>query len=113
MATIPLSQGQQATIDDADLALVSQFRWFYRAEKDKCSGYAARKDKVNGKVTTCYLHRFLMNPPPGREVIFLNHDKLDCRRENLHIATVEEARQHHRVRRDSQTGHKGVRYHPQ
>ena len=40
-------------------------------------------------------------------------DRRDCRRENLRVVTIGEARQHHRVRRDSQTGIKGVRYHPE
>ena len=48
--------------------------------------------------------------PPGHEAIFLNHDRLDCRRENLRIATKEEARQHHRVRKDCQAKHKGMTF---
>ena len=69
-----------------------------------------RHARVDGKTQTFYLHRVIMNPPPGREVIFLNHDRLDCRRENLRIATREEARQHHRMRSDCKTGAKGVRF---
>jgi hypothetical protein len=39
-----------------------------------------------------------------------NHDRLDCRRENLRVVSKEEVRRHHRVRRDSKRGVKGVRY---
>jgi hypothetical protein len=53
-----------------------------------------------------------MKPPIGHEVIFKNHDRLDCRRENLAVVTKEEARRHHRVRRDSGSGIKGVRFNP-
>jgi hypothetical protein len=53
-----------------------------------------------------------MEPPPGQEAIFLSHDRLDCRRESLRIVSKQEARQHHRVRRDSRSGVKGVRYNP-
>jgi hypothetical protein len=35
---------------------------------------------------------------------------LDCRRSNLKVVSKEEARQHHRVRSDSKSGAKGVRY---
>ena len=35
---------------------------------------------------------------------------VDCRRENLKIVTKKDAKQHHRVRHDSQSGLKGVRY---
>jgi hypothetical protein len=51
-----------------------------------------------------------MQPPFGREVIFLNHDRLDCRRVNLKVVTKEEACRHHRVRSDSKSGIKGVRF---
>jgi hypothetical protein len=54
-----------------------------------------------------------MRPPEGHEVIFLNHDRLDCRRENLKVVTRENARRHHRVRSDSKSGIKGVRYNPE
>jgi hypothetical protein len=53
--------------------------------------------------------------PPAElrhETIFLNHDRLDCRRENLKVVTKEEARRHHRVRSDSRSGVKGVRFNP-
>jgi hypothetical protein len=110
MLEIPLSQGQIVFVDDADYELLSDFHWCYRSERDGRPGYAVRHVKVNGKDRLCYLHRQLMQPPPGSEVIFLNHDKLDCRRENLKVVTKEEARRHHRVRSDSKSGVKGVRY---
>ena len=97
MQQIPLSQGQIAVIDDDDSERISQFKWFYRAERNGKPGYAVRNIKVDGKATMRYLHREIMNPTPGHEVIFLNHDRLDCRRENLRAVTTEEARQHHRT----------------
>jgi hypothetical protein len=45
-------------------------------------------------------------------VIFLNHDRLDCRKANLRVVTKEEAHRHHRVRSDSKSGVKGVRHNP-
>jgi hypothetical protein len=110
MQTIPLSQGQGALVDDDAYPLLSDFRWSYRAERDGRQGYAVRHHKVNGKDRLLYLHRHLMQPGPGQEVVFLNHDSLDCRRENLRVVSKGEARQHHRVRRDSKSGIKGVRY---
>ena len=112
MQTIPLSQNQLAIIDDDDFPRFSGFRWIYRAERNNKQGYAVRHSKVNGKDRLAYLHREIMNPPPGNEVIFLNHDRLDCRRENLRVVTKQEARRHHRVRRDSKSGVKGVRLNP-
>ncbi len=110
MNTIPLSQNQVALVDDQDYTLLSEHRWCYRPERDGKQGYAVRHTKVNGKDRLLYLHRQLMQPGEGQEVIFLNHDRLDCRRENLRVVSKQEARQHHRVRQDSKTGAKGVRY---
>jgi hypothetical protein len=110
MQQIELSQGQVALVDDQDFPLLSEHRWCYRSERDGRQGYAVRHVKVDGKDRLAYLHREIMQPPVGMEVIFLNHDRLDCRRENLRVVSKQEARQHHRVRRDSQSGVKGVRY---
>jgi hypothetical protein len=112
MQTIPLSQGKVAIVDDADYPLVSDFKWCFRADSDRSGGYALRHIKINGKARKLYLHRQLMESQDGKEVIFLNHDKLDCRRANLKVVSHDEARQHHRVRRDSKSGIKGVKYNP-
>ena len=72
MQQIPLSQGQFALVDDADYPLLSEFRWCYRPERGGRQGYAVRNTKVGGKRRQCYLHRQLMRPGPGQEVIFLN-----------------------------------------
>jgi len=112
MQQIPLSQNQVALVDDADFPLLSEFRWCYRAERNK-QGYAVRHRKVDGKDRLCYLHREVLRAPEGFETIFLNHDRLDCRRENLKVVSKLEARQHHRVRSDSKSGVKGVRHNPE
>ena len=113
MQQIPLSQGLVAIVDDNDFPILNDHRWCYRAERDGKQGYAVRHVKVDGKDRLCYLHRQLMQPGEGQEVIFLNHDKLDCRRSNLRVVSKQEARQHHRVRRDSKSGVKGVRFNPE
>jgi hypothetical protein len=112
MREIPLSQGQFALVDDQDFPLLSDFRWCYRAERDGRQGYAVRHVKVGGKDRLSYLHREVLPAPVGHETIFLNHDRLDCRRANLKVVTKEEARRHHRVRSDSRSGVKGVRFNP-
>jgi hypothetical protein len=113
MQQIPLSQGQTALVDDQDYPLLSGFRWCYKPERNGRQGYAVRHRKVGGKDRLSYLHREIMQPPAGHEVIFLNHDRLDCRRVNLKVVTKEEACRHHRVRSDSKSGVKCVRYNPE
>jgi len=39
---------------------------------------------------TVYLHRFLLDAQPGQQIDHRNGDKLDCRRENLRLATGAE-----------------------
>jgi hypothetical protein len=113
MQSIALSQGQVVLVDDQDYPLLSEFRWCYRAERDGKQGYAVRHSKITGKDRLVYLHRQIVQPGEGQEVIFLNHDRLDCRRANLRVVSKQEARQHHRVRSDSKSGVKGVRYNPE
>jgi hypothetical protein len=110
---IPLSQNQFAIVDDENYPLLSDFKWCYRSERGGKQGYAVRHAKANGKDRLLYLHRVIMPPGEGQEVIFKNHDTLDCRRENLKVVSKQEARQHHRVRSDSKSGMKGVRYNPE
>jgi len=112
MRQIPLSQNKIAILDDDDFDRFSQYHWCYRGERNGGEGYAIRHAKDGKKKRTEYLHRAIMNPAPGLEVIFLNYDRLDCRRENLRIVSKQEARRHHRVRRDSDSGMKGVRFNP-
>jgi hypothetical protein len=113
MQQIPLSQNQVALVDDADFGALAQFRWCYRGERNGGQGYAVRHHKVDGKDRLLYLHREVLPAPKGYETIFLNHDRLDCRRENLKVVTKQEARQHHRVRGDSKSGIKGVKFNPE
>jgi len=110
MQRIPLSQRKFAIVDDEDFTLFSEFKWCYRAERNGKPGYAVRHAKLDGKDRLLYMHRVIMQPKPGQEVIFLNYDRLDCRRANLRAVTKEEAKQHHRVRSDSKSGVKNVRF---
>ena len=110
MRQIELSQGEVALVDDADYEHLSGYKWFYRGERGGKQGYGTRHGGKDDPARTIYMHRQIMQPPPGHAVVFLNGDRLDCRRENLRIVTTEESRLHHRVRKDCETGHKGVRY---
>lgn len=109
MKQLSLSQGRIAIVDDEDFERLAKFKWFYRPERNGALGYAMHHVKDGTKYKSGYLHRAVMNPQHGLEVIFLNHDRLDCRKENLRVVNKEDARRHHRVRRDSESGVKGIR----
>jgi len=85
MKTIPLSKGAVALVDDADYPRATAFKWFLGGHKGR--RYAARSVTRGGGHTTLYLHRFLLEPPPGLEVDHRNGDGLDCRRDNLRVVT--------------------------
>lgn len=96
---IPLTQGRVALIDDADLPLVSQYRWQYHL-RDYAVGW------VKGKMV--YLHRFLMDAPHGIAVDHINGDKLDNTRANLRFATTRQNSQNQSVKANSHSGYKEV-----
>src|SRR5215469_763187 len=97
MQFIELTQDQIAVLDDEDFTRLSPFHWCYRGERNGGPGYAMRHVREGKKYRTAYLHREVTGPvPPGHEVVFLNGDRLDCRRVNLRAVPKEEARRLHR-----------------
>lgn len=80
MKIVPVTKGKVAFVDDEDYERVTRYKWH-----TKPNGYAMRSYNVKGKRFSQYLHRFLMNPPPGKYVDHINHNRLDCRRENMRV----------------------------
>ena len=54
------------------------------------------------------MHRVVMDAPKGMDVDHINGDRLDNRKENLRICTRAQNSQNKKLRRDSQSGYKGV-----
>ena len=97
---IPLSGGHYAFVDAADYEWLNRYRWFFR------NGYAARRE--HGK--TVFMHRQIMQPPPGMFVDHINHLRGDNRRCNLRVCTCAENQQNQRRQCCSRSQFKGVRY---
>lgn len=114
MATINLTQGKIAIIDDEDFDRVSRFKWYYRGrygDRANEQGYALRTVREPGKKqTTISLQRFVMNKPEGFEVDHINGDRLDNRKSNLRLATKSENSHNSQKRKNNTSGFKGVHF---
>lgn len=87
MKTVLLTQGKVALIDDADYAVVSQFKWC--AVKNGERFYAARNiRKPNGKQKLQYLHQFLL--PGVGKIDHRDGNSLNDQRYNLRPATTRQ-----------------------
>lgn len=87
---IPLSQGKIALVDDEDFDRVNQFKWCAAATSSSRTWYAMRGDYTGSKPRTIYLHRFILDAPSDMDVDHINHNGLDCRRENMRLATTSQ-----------------------
>ena len=75
---VPLSRGLVAIIDGADADRVLAHKW--SAGWTGTRWYARRSIGTNGDYHHLYLHRFILDAPPGVRVDHENGDGLDCRR---------------------------------
>ena len=81
-------RGKVALVDDADIPLVSGYRWHFSPH-----GYAyARPYLGNYRKATIYMHRLILDPPGEFQTDHANRNKLDNRRVNLRVATVSQNR---------------------
>ena len=109
---IALTQGFIAMVDFEDLEYLQQWSWY--ALRQKHLVYALRKRRLGGgKWVTHRLHHEVVGlggpPPQGYVVDHINHNPLDCRKENLRLCTVAQNncnRRPARYRRSSK--YKGV-----
>lgn len=110
MKEIPLTQGKFAKVDDEDFERVNQFKWC--AVKRRDVFYAIRSIKINGKWTKQYMHRFITNAKPGKEVDHENNDGqdsgLDNRKSNLRFCTRAQNLCNQRKQKRASSKYKGV-----
>lgn len=70
--------------------------------------YVQRNVTRDGKRTTEYLHRFVLDAPRGLQVDHINRDGLDNRQQNLRLATSSENRYNTAQYSNNKCGLKGV-----
>lgn len=103
---IPLTQGKFAVVDDADFEWLSGWKW-HTVRKGR-THRAARNIRVKGKAEIVYMHRMILNPPPGMESDHVNGDGFDNRRANLRVCTHTQNCQNRPKRRGCSSKYTGV-----
>jgi len=108
MAIITTTNGYQIQVDDDDIALVLQYRWYAYILTRGC--YAARQvwHPEERKNRLVYMHREIMDAQPGQYVDHINHNGFDNRRCNLRICTNVENLRNSPGHRDRASQYKGV-----
>jgi len=86
---IELTKGYLARIDNDDYERVSQYLWcaFETGIRIK-RVYGVRK--ASGNRRNIFLHRFILNAPPGIQVDHIDRNGLNCQRSNLRLATSKQ-----------------------
>ncbi|WP_438396464.1 HNH endonuclease [Caballeronia sp. DA-9] len=90
-----------AVVDDADLPLVSGYRWTLCKD-----GYAMRR--AGGRYV--YMQRVVLGLEKGSRLVadHINRDKMDNRRANLRAITIAANTQNRGAAKRNATGHRGV-----
>lgn len=88
---IPLDKGFVTWVDPLDW--LSYRKWNWKAKKSRGGIYAFAKVGTSHGVRNVYLHRLIMNTPPGYQVHHKNRFTLDNRRVNLDNLTESQHRQ--------------------
>lgn len=106
---IPVSQNRIALVDDEDAPAISAMRWHLNRRYAASSPY----DPTTKKGRTTYMHRLIMDAPPGMDVDHINGDCLDNRRANLRLCTRSEncRNQAGHVHTSKTSRYKGVCWH--
>lgn len=103
---IPLTQDRFAIVDADKYEWLNQWKWC--ALKSKNSYRAIRAIKKNGKWTTCYMSRFILNAPDNLQVDHKNHNILDNRESNLRLCDQTQNNANQLIKAGGKSQYKGV-----
>lgn len=82
---IELTQGYWALISPNDYRRVRKYSWHVHKSRGKGRNYGQPYARATIEGRKVYLHRFITGAENPLHVDHLNHQTLDCRRENLEI----------------------------
>lgn len=104
IATVSLTKGYSAVIDESDVPLISGRNWSALVSKRRKAIYAARVE--NGKMIL--MHRLILGAPRGMDVDHIDQDGLNNRRLNIRVCSRSENCRNVGLRSDNKSGQKGV-----
>lgn len=97
---IPLTRGYETVIDAIDYPTIKRFKWF-TVGGGKCKLYAMTRLPNSGSPGTFeYLHRMILQPPPGMQIDHRNGNGLDNSRKNLRLCTAQQNSWNRRVKKN-------------
>jgi HNH endonuclease/AP2 domain len=111
---IALTKGEYAIVDSDKFEFLSQWKWYYKANKDKITGYAARIDLSSGKRIYVSMHRLVclshynLASEGVQDIDHINGNRLDNRASNLRPATRHQNSGNRGANKISKSGYKGV-----
>lgn len=110
MATIPLTQGKLALIDDEDLAEISRYKWSLRTDPRGYCYARTRLPRSEGG-GTALMHRMILRAEPWQQIDHCNGDGLDNRRSNMRVCSHRQNQfNQKKQRRATSSIFKGVRF---
>lgn len=100
----------EALIDTADLPKAQEYqgKWSPRLDPSSSCHYVEGAIRLGEKKTSLKLHRFIMDPPPNKQIDHINQNPLDNRRVNLRVVDPFENCQNRGMRIDNTSGYRGV-----
>jgi len=103
----------EAQVDDADVELVSRYRWSTVRARTGLTAYARARAPIGDADlpggSFVYMHRLIMGARPNESVDHVNGNGLDNRRANLRLASASQNAANRRKPRSARTSQfKGV-----
>jgi len=105
--SLMLGRGFSTRLDFDDYDRLRVFGWH------ATDRYAFRVEKIGDHRQTIYLHRDIMQAPPGVQVDHISGDTWDNRRSNLRLATRSQQNMNQKIRSTNKSGVTGVRWNDQ
>jgi hypothetical protein len=110
VAKVPLTRGEWALVDLADLPKIQAHTWFFVPPGETHStGYAKTAFKRRGQWRRILLHRLVLGAQESDLAVdHINGNGLDNRRCNLRLCTLAENQHNRKVGKNSKSGYNGV-----